>query len=133
MPSLLDEFFGDNFLNDFFESRRGVNLPSVNIKEEEDAFNIEVAAPGLEKDDFRINLENNILTISSEKEDKDEDKDENYMRREFSYSAFKRSFNLPETADVDNIKAEHNNGVLAIKVPKKEEARKKPAREIKIS
>lgn len=107
-------------------------MPAVNIVEEKDDFRIEVAAPGLDKKDFKIDLNNNVLTISSEKNDEKEEKSERFMRREFSYSSFKRSFTLPETAQVDKIVANHKNGILQITIPKKEEARVKPPRQIAI-
>lgn len=131
-PSIVDEFFGRDFLPGMFEFQTGINMPSVNIAEGKDEFRIEVAAPGLEKGDFKINLENNVLTISSEKEEKTEKKEERYMRREFSYSSFRRSFSLPGTVDADKISASHTNGVLNITIPKREEARVKPAKMIDI-
>jgi HSP20 family protein len=131
-PSIVDEFFGRDFLPGMFEFQTGINMPSVNIVEGKDDFRIEVAAPGLEKNDFKINLENNVLTISSEKEDTNEQKEERYMRREFSYSSFRRSFSLPGTVEADKIAANHSNGVLNITIPKKEEAKVKPAKQIEI-
>ncbi len=133
LSHVADEFFGRDLLSDVFDSRTGVNMPAVNIKETGDQFNIEVAAPGLNKKDFKINLENNVLTISSEKEEKKEDKDDNYMRREFNYTSFKRSFTLPNSVDADNIKAKHQDGVLHVEIPKKEEAKEKPPKQISIS
>ncbi|HPM92242.1 MAG TPA: Hsp20/alpha crystallin family protein [Bacteroidales bacterium] len=107
--------------------------PAVNIIESKDDYRIEVAAPGLDKADFRINIENNILTISAEKEEKQEEKDEKVMRREFNYSSFSRSFTLPDSMDTEKISARHKDGVLNVILPKKEEAKEKPARTIKIS
>jgi HSP20 family protein len=131
-PNLADEFFGKDFLGNLFEGYTGVNSPAVNIIEGEDDFKIEVAAPGLNKDDFKVVLENNVLTISSEKENKKEEKDGRYMRREFGYTSFRRSFSLPETIDAEKISANHNEGVLYISVPKREEAKVKPSRQIAI-
>lgn len=131
-PSLVDEFFGKDLLGNIIDGFTGVNMPAVNIVEEKDDFRIEVAAPGLDKKDFKIDLNNNVLTISSEKNDEKEEKSERFMRREFSYSSFKRSFTLPETAQVDKIVANHKNGILQISIPKKEEARVKPPRQIAI-
>ena len=131
-PSIVDEFFGRDFLPNIFEFQTGINMPSVNIVEGKNDFRIEVAAPGLQKDDFKINLDNNVLTISSEKEEKQEEKDERYMRREFSYTSFRRSFSLPQTVEADKISANHSNGVLSISIPKKEEAKIKPAKQIEI-
>jgi HSP20 family protein len=107
-------------------------MPSVNIIEGKEDFRIEVAAPGLEKGDFKINLDNNVLTISSEKQDNREEKEERYMRREFSYTSFRRSFSLPQSVEGDKIAAAHNNGVLTISIPKREEAKVKPAKQIEI-
>ncbi|MDD3568296.1 MAG: Hsp20/alpha crystallin family protein, partial [Bacteroidales bacterium] len=87
----------------------------------------------LEKKDFNVDVHNNVLTISSQKEFKDEQRDEKVMRREFSYTAFKRSFSLPDGADSDKIKASYKDGILTVSIPKKEEAKEKPARQISIS
>lgn len=132
-PSMVDEFFGRDFLSNFFDDRTGISMPSANIVESKDDFRIELAAPGLDKKDFVLNLQNNVLTISSEKEHKTEEGDNKYMRREFSYSSFSRSFALPNSVDSEKINATYNDGVLNIVIPKKEEAKEKPARQIKIS
>lgn len=132
-PSIVDEFFGRDFMPDLFEFQTGVNMPSVNIIEGKDDYRIEVAAPGLEKKDFKINLDNNVLTITSEREDKSEVEKERYMRREFSYSSFTRSFSLPQSVDMANITANHKDGVLTIIVPKREDAKVKPTKQIEIS
>ncbi len=132
-PSLSDEFFGKNLLSDFFGKSIGFDIPAVNIAESGEAFEIEVAAPGLSKEDFKIDVHNNVLTISSEKEEKKEDEGKNYRRREFSYTAFERSFTLPDIVDFDKISASHKDGILNIHIPKREEAKEKPSRQIKIS
>ena len=106
--------------------------PAVNIAEDGNGFRIEVAAPGLGKDDFNIHVEKRMLEISSEKEASSESKDEKYHRKEFSFRSFKRTFSLPEYADIDNIKASYNNGVLMVSVPKLDQAKEKPARAISI-
>jgi HSP20 family protein len=131
-PSIVDEFFGKD-LPGFLNLDYGISSPSVNILEGKDEFKIEVAAPGLEKEDFKINLQNNVLTISSEKESKQEEQDKKFMRREFSYMQFNRSFSLPVTANAEQINASYRHGVLTILIPKKEEAKEKPLREIEIS
>jgi len=133
IPSLVDTFFGDDFLSNFFDNTNLGTVPAVNIIESKDDFAIEVAAPGLEKKDFNVDVHNNVLTISSQKEFKDEQRDEKVMRREFSYTAFKRSFSLPDGADSDKIKASYKDGILTVTIPKKEEAKEKPARQISIS
>jgi len=115
-------------------SSTNTSLPAVNVKETNDEFLIELAAPGMEKKDFKINFKNNVITISSEKEDKREEKKENYTRREFSYQSFQRSFTVPENAIVsEKIEAIYNNGILEVKLPKREEVKPQPEREIKIS
>ena len=108
------------------------DIPAVNIKEENDKFVLEMAAPGMKKDDFQINLDNYQLTISSEKSEKNEEKKDNYTRREFMYSTFSRSFTLPKTIDIDKIKADYKNGILTVILPKKEEEAKL-TKQIKIS
>lgn len=132
-PSLVDAFFGDDFLSNFFETPNVGTMPAVNIIEGKDDFTIEVAAPGMEKNDFKVDIHNNVLTISSEKEMKNEVENEKVMRREFSYSSFKRSFSLPESTDSEKIKASYKEGILNITIPKREEAKEKPARQISIS
>ena len=92
IPNLVDAFFGDDFLSNFFDNTNVGTVPAVNIIESKDEFAIEVAAPGLEKKDFNVDFHNNLLSISCQKEQKSEQKDEKIMRREFSYTAFKRSF-----------------------------------------
>ena len=133
VPSFVDEFFGKDFLSDIFEDKTGVTMPAVNILESKDNFKLEIAAPGLTKKDYAIKVENNVLTISSEKEEKSEERDTRFMRREFSYSSFSRSFTLPNTVDAEKIGASYSEGILTVTLPKKEEAKEKPAREIKIS
>jgi len=139
-PSL-PSFFDDFLTRDLFdwpglEREQGSSLPAVNVRELEDSFEVEVAAPGMTKDDFKVEVDNNILTISSEKEFKDEHKDRNgnYTRQEFRYASFRRSFNIPENiVDIDKVKADYRDGILHLSLPKKEEAKPKPVKTIKIS
>ena len=133
LPGCADDYFGRDFLSNFLDSETASSMPAVNVMENKNEFMIDIAAPGLEKDDFIIDLHNNLLTISSEKESKREEKEEKFVRREFSYASFKRSFSLPDTADVDKITATHKHGILHISIPKKEEAKEKPVRQIKVS
>ncbi|MDW8331876.1 MAG: Hsp20/alpha crystallin family protein [Cyclobacteriaceae bacterium] len=130
LPSLLNE----GWLTDFFDSSRFFDtdwmkrmqvVPAVNVLEKDKAFEIEVAAPGLEKKDFNITVDNGVLTISCEKETEKEDKDKNYTRREYSYTNFARSFTLPDSVKGDDISAKYDNGILRITLPKTEEARVK--------
>jgi HSP20 family protein len=108
------------------------NRPMANIIENEKDFSIELAVPGMSKDDFNINLEDDILSISTEQKEMNEENKMNYTRREFRYDSFSRSFSLPESVNQDKIKADYNNGVLTITLPKSEETKIK-GREIKIS
>ncbi len=132
LPDLMNEFLGNDFLPMNCNTFSGNNAPAVNIIEYDDDFSIEVSAPGLDKEDFKISFENNVLNISSEKEEEKEEKKEKYMRREFFSKSFKRSFSLPKTVDVEKINASHKNGVLNILLPKKEEEKVKPSRLIDI-
>lgn len=136
VPSLFDRFFdGDLFdwSNRNF-SNTNTTIPSVNIKENSDAFTVEVAAPGFEKGDFKIELNLNTLSISSEKKVENETKEgEMFTKREFSYQSFSRSFTLPQIADGDRIEANYQNGILTVLIPKREEAKPKPARMIEIN
>jgi HSP20 family protein len=136
LPSFFDRFFNNELMdwgNSNFSSTN-TSLPAVNVKETNDEFLIELAAPGMEKKDFKINFKNNVITISSEREDKKEEKKENYTRREFSYQSFQRAFTVPENAIIsDKIEASYNNGILEIKLPKREEVKPQPEREIRIS
>lgn len=134
-PSLFDNMWSRNWMDwaNLNFSDTNTTLPAVNVIENEDEFKIELAAPGMTKDDFKINLEGNILTISSEKKEEKEDKKQNYTRREFSYLSFQRSFTLPEhSVDREKVAATYKEGILHIQIPKREEAKPK-LREIKIS
>ncbi len=117
--NLVDEFVNKGFHDVIGGSIWQHNFPAANIKENENDFTIDMAAPGLEKKDFKLGVENGQLMISANKEQSTENKDENYYRKEFSYQSFKRSFQLPEHADTSNISATYNNGVLTIVIGKK--------------
>jgi HSP20 family protein len=129
---LFSEMFNDFFNNWPLDFRRN-SVPAVNISETNDHFKIEVAAPGLNKEDFKISVDDDMLTISAEKKEESEEKDKRYTRKEFSYVSFSRSFNLPEMVDADKIEAHYNNGVMSLTLPKKEEMKQRPPREIKVS
>ena len=136
LPSFFDRFLNNELMDWGHSNFSGTNssLPMVNVKETADDFVIELAAPGMDKKDFKVNFKNNVITISSEKEDKKEEKNENYTRREFSYQSFQRSFTVPENAILgDKIGANYNNGILKVTLPKREEVKPQPEREIKIS
>ncbi len=131
-PNLFDEFFNNDYHPVYFDWDGGRSLPAVNITESKKDYRVEVAAPGLTRNDFKVSLDENVLTISSEKEVKNETNEEDVLRREFSYSSFSRCFTLPETADADKIKASHKDGVLSITIPKKEVTYTQ-SKEIKVS
>ena len=115
-------------------SNTDTTLPSVNVKEEDDAFTVEMAAPGMKKEDFQIELKDNILTIKSELKEEKEDTKASYTRREFSYRSFHRAFNLNnQVVDDAKIKASYQDGILNIGIPKKEEAKPKAPKVITIS
>lgn len=115
-------------------SNSGSSIPAVNVRESQDSFEVEMAAPGMAKKDFRIELDNNLLTISSEKKNENEHKEgERYTKREFSYQSFQRSFTLPkDVVDVDKIQARYEDGMLRLSIPKKEEAKPRPPKQIAI-
>jgi len=136
IPSFIDKFF-DGELMDWNRSNYSstdTTLPAVNVKENKNEFLIDVAAPGLRKDDFKINYDNGSLTISSERKNEKEEKDgEKVTRREFSYQSFQRTFTVAETViDSEKISANYESGILHITLPKREEVKPKPAKEIKI-
>jgi len=137
-------------LNDFFENTAldipalfdfdgnfpglglGVKVPSVNITENNEGYSIQLAAPGLEKKDFKIEVENDKLTISSQKEHETNEEKENYHRREFSYQSFSRSFQLPQNTQSDKIDAQYQDGILKLTLPKKEVSLPAPKKEITV-
>lgn len=140
---LTDSFpllFNDFFTRDLYDFNRsnfsdtGTTVPAVNIKETKESFEVEMAAPGMTKDDFKIHLEGNLLTISAEKNNETEQNDSRYSKREFSYQSFHRSFTLAkDVVDSDKINAKYQDGVLKLLIPKKEEAKEKPPRMIQVS
>lgn len=130
-PSLMNEIFRPDWFGGMENSNHVV--PAVNIKENEKDFELELAVPGRKKDDFSIEIDRDVLTISSEVKSEDTTSKENYTRREFAYSAFKRAFTLPKTIDGDKINASYEDGILKFVLPKKEEALPKPKRLIELS
>ena len=116
--SVFDTFFNDSFITDRLVTR----VPAVNISETESAFKIELAAPGLQKSDFKINVDKNLISISVEKQEEKVEEEKTYSKREFSYSSFTRSFTLPDTVDYNTISAEYVDGVLMVSVGKKEDS-----------
>lgn len=142
--NLITQDFFD--MDDFFDNRRFVrNMlpdtfwngktaePALNIKETDNDFEIELAAPGFAKKDFEVTIEDGCLNITAEKETSDEEKEENFTRREFSYNSFQRSLQLPESVKQEEIKAKYNDGILSFKLTKKEEAKKLPPKKVQIA
>jgi HSP20 family protein len=133
MPGIFDDFFGSDFWNERFNFGVTSTKPAVNIVEGEKEYRVELATPGLTKKDIKIDLNKNVLTVSCEKEDNSEEGKDNYLRKEFSYTSFTRSFNLPETVDSEKVSAKHTDGILHIHIPKKPEAVEKGPKQISIS
>ncbi len=133
----LDDFFDNrgwvrNMMPDnFWNGKR--SEPALNIKETDNNFEIELAAPGFAKKDFEVTIEDGCLNIKAEKSTSDEQKEDNYTRREFSYNAFERSLQLPESIKQEAIKAKYNDGILSFNLAKKEEAKKLPPKKVQIA
>jgi HSP20 family protein len=139
VSKLVNPLFEDFFTRDISDwadrtiSTIGVNLPSVNLKETDTKLEIELAAPGLKKEDFKIEVDNNMLIISAEKEEKKEsNKKDDYVRKEFNYQSFYRSFNLPDYADENKIEASYKDGILNVIIAKKPGDRNKTTKSISI-
>ena len=134
-PTLFDNFFkpwNEWFDNDTNFWGRQLNIPSVNITENKDEYNVSLAVPGMKKDDFKIDVDGNMLTISCEKDETKEEKDKKYTRKEYSYSSFSRSFTLPDEVNREKIDARYDDGLLKISLPRREEAKKSPAKHIAV-
>lgn len=131
VPSV-NTLFDDLFTRDIFDwtdknfSTMGSNLPSVNLKETDNKLEVELAAPGMKKEDFKVEIDNNMLMISSEKQEekKEERKKDNYLRKEFNYQSFYRSFYLPEYIDESKVEASYKDGILHVEIAKKEGVKK---------
>jgi HSP20 family protein len=137
-PKFMEDFFNnDRFLSDFNNSFLDANfqniLPEANIVENKKEYQIELAAPGLDKKDFNIEMKNGMLTISAEKEEETKSEDKNYLSKEFSYSSLYRSFVLPDNLITDKIDAKYENGVLKLKLPKSEVSIAEPIKHIKVN
>ena len=130
--SMVDNFFGKNFDSIIETMSKGTMIPAVNVIENKDNYILEVAAPGLKKEDFKIDVADNLLTISSEKETEKEKSTKKYTRKEYSFSSFSRTFYLPEDIDADSINASYENGELSIKI-KRKELKGSKKKEVKIS
>lgn len=129
MPSVFEDFFKpwSQWFDDSALVKRVANMPPVNIRENGSHYTVTLAAPGLKKEDFHIDLDGNMLTISSEKEEKKEEKAEKFTRKEYSYTSFSRSFTLPDDAKPEAIDARYENGELKITLPRKEVSKKEAA------
>jgi HSP20 family protein len=131
LPTLVSDFWGEDL---FPNVEQDWSLtPAVNIIEGDRDFKVEVAAPGLQKEDFKVHVEKNILEISAEKKDNSEVKDKKYLRREFCYSEFRRTFSLPSYVDTEKIQAVHKDGVLTVEIPKRDEAKVNPRKQIVVA
>ncbi|WP_324023206.1 Hsp20/alpha crystallin family protein [Maribacter sp. BPC-D8] len=129
-PALMNEIFRPDWFGGTENSRS--SLPAVNIKENEKDFELELFVPGRVKDDFKIEIDDTVLSISAEIKEEHKEVKENFTRKEFSISSFKRAFTLPETVATDKIEATYEGGVLKFNIPKKEEALPKPKRMIEL-
>jgi HSP20 family protein len=122
-----DDFFNTNFFEE------DALLPAMNVKEHDDGFDIEFAAPGFSKEDFEVTIDDDILNVCGEKEEESEESEDNYTRKEFSYNSFKRSLKLPNAVNTDqNVKATYKNGILKLNLLKKEEAKEVAKKVIKV-
>src|ERR1700745_503762 len=121
-PSVTNDFFGSKFFspswNEFMDN--SIKTPLANIKEGKSEFKLDMSVPGLKREDFKINVEDGVLTISAEKKEEKKEEDENYTRREFEYNSFNRSFTLPENVAEEKINAKYEDGMLHVSIPKKE-------------
>ncbi len=137
VPSVFNDFFKP--WNNWFDMNNGgslwgniLTIPAVNIEEEKKEFKISLAVPGMKKDDFKINVEGDMLTISAETKEEKEEKDKQYTRKEYSYSSFSRTFTIPEGTRTDKIDARYEDGVLKLVIPKTDETRKLEAKHIAV-
>lgn len=127
-PGVFDEFF-----NDFIKNDSAAYVPAVNIAENANDFTVDLSAPGFSKEDFKVEVEDSVLTVSGEHKTESKNENSNYTRKEFSYNSFKRSFTLPENVDEENINGKYENGILKLTLAKKAEAVVKATKEIKIA
>jgi HSP20 family protein len=126
-PTLFEDFFKP--WNEWFDTEKSLfgnmlTVPAVNIEEHKDNFSVSLAVPGMKKDDFNIDVDGNMLTISCEKEEKKEEKEKKFTRKEYNYTSFSRSFTIPEEVFMDKIEAKYEDGLLKLMLPKKEEVKK---------
>lgn len=131
-PFVWSNLFDDDLFFPFFTTRSN-SMPAVNIREDEKKFTLDLAIPGIDKKDLKIELNEDVLTISSERKEEKEENSEDYKRREFSYASFCRSFSLPENVNKDKIEANYKDGILTVFLPKEHEEKSKVTKQIKIS
>jgi HSP20 family protein len=133
-PSLMSDFFDyDKFFgNRWFEKEFSQSLPAVNIKEDSKQFDIEFAAPGFSKADFKIDVENEVLTVSVEKKEEKKEENKRFTKKEFHYNTFSRSFTLPQSVNAEKIDAAYHDGILKLNIPKKEETKTLPKKQISV-
>ena len=131
-PSLFNDFFKP--WNEWFDSdlMKTMTVPSVNVAENEKEYRLTMAAPGLKKDDFKIDIDGNLISISAKIKTENEEKDEKFSRKEYSYRTFSRSFTLPDMVNAEKIEAVYENGELKLMLPKKAEAKKTTAKHIAV-
>jgi HSP20 family protein len=132
-PTLFDDFFKP--WNSWFDNGlwpRTLNVPAVNITENKDSYLVSLAVPGMRKEDFKIDVDGNMLTISSEKEETKEEPGKKFTRQEYNYSSFSRSFSLPEEINREKIEARYEDGILKVTLPHKDEAKKPLAKQISV-
>ena len=132
VPAYWDDFFNDSFFNQVKSTSCNGTTPAVNVSEDDKEYTIEVAAPGIKRKDFNLELDNDVLTISTEQKASKEEQKQTFLRREFNFQTFKRSFQLPETIDHEQIKATHEAGILTLTLPKKEAEVQKTPRQIEV-
>ena len=130
-PFYMPNFFDDDFFP--IVTNRTSSMPAVNIREDEKKFTLDLAVPGIDKKDLKIDINEDVLTISSETKNESEENRDGYKRKEFSYSSFCRSFQIPENVNREKIEANYKDGILSVELPKVEEEKNKISRQIKIS
>jgi HSP20 family protein len=140
LPTIMRKSFRPFYMPNIFDDElfpafqtRSSSMPAVNIREDEKKYSLELAVPGIDKKDLKIDINEDVLTISSETKNETEENKDGYKRKEFSYSSFCRSFYIPENADRDHIEANYKDGILTVGLPKQEEEKSKITRQVKIS
>lgn len=135
LPTHFDDFFRP--WNEWFDKgglmHRTLTVPAVNITEEKDSYKVTMAVPGMKKEDFSVDVENDMMTISATKEEEKEEKDKTYKRKEYNYSSFSRSFTLPDEVNKEKIDAKYDNGILTLVLPKAETAKEKNGKKIAVN